>query len=246
MSEYLFHANALGVGGAVMFGGRQSDIPSQAATVLSTGGGRGSARSDGYNDNGVSFSSAETHVAGNEILPGVFQTIAEVQIHNFTVYDQHDFPRLRIGTMYARMTSTRNVDLTEPKFELTLNYDGINVDGNFLDAFVNVELRDAPTFGDVSSILAVPEGAQTITGGLVKGFHPPGDRLMLTSQGCELPIPHVGLARFGEFEFRPGYRRVRMFRLKLQPGGSSGPESLGGDGGFVVAGAVEGNGSPPF
>jgi hypothetical protein len=278
MSEYLFHANALGVGGAVTSGNRRNVIPSHAAVVLSAAGGYGSSTSENYDENGVSFSLAKTTVVGGEIAPGIFQTYADVLITDFTVYDQLNFPRLRIAKMKGEMTSTRNVDLDESHFDVHLTYSGINVDGVVVEPLLDIELSGAATFGDVArtlstdlagyanrfgiaplqlqSALTAPAGAQSVSGALVKGFRPPGSTT-LTSSGCVLSIPNVGRANFGEFEFRPGDRRIRMLYLKLQQSrpfelaldagaGALASAAPAGGGGFVVAGAVEGNGSPPF
>jgi hypothetical protein len=197
---------------------------------------------------------------------------------DFRVYDRHDFLRLGIWSMTAQMTSTRNLDDPgESHFKVNLTYEGINVDGVDFKPLLDIELCDAPTFGDVATTLnsdligyasrfgvepldletalTSPAGAQTVSGALVKGFGPKGSTA-LTSTGCRLPIPQVGSAHFGQFEFRPGDRRVRMLYLKLRSGAievtagggvrAFGEPTGGDDDGYVVAGAVEGNGSPPF
>jgi hypothetical protein len=252
MSEYLFHANALGVGGAVTYNGRRTVIPSHAGVVLSAGGGHGSGRSENYDDNGVSFSLAETHVKGSEIAAGIFETITDVRIHDFTIYDRDDVPRLRIGTMEAWMRSMRSLADSESQFEVRLTYGGISVDGSELEPLIDISLCSAPTFAAVTTALPAPAGTLTATGTLVRGFHPPG-AVVLSTAGCELAVPSVGRAVFGEFEFKQDYRRVRLLRVKLNSGGvveltNSGARTatVGGDDGYIVAGAVEGNGSPPF
>lgn len=245
MSEYLFHANALGVGGVVTYGGRRKIIPSHAGAVLSAGGGHGSGRSINYDDNGVSFSLAETEVNGRETA-GLFETITHVKIDDFTVYDRDDVPRLRIGSMEAWMSSTRSLADSESQFKVILTYEHISVDGLEVQPNVNISLCSAPTFSAARTALAAPAGALVVNGALVTGFNPPAAVAISTATGCELMVPSVGRAVFGEFEFKPDYRRVRLLRLKLGSSVMSLASSIGGDDGYIVAGAVEGNGSPPF
>lgn len=253
MSEYLFHANALGVGGVVTSGNRRNVIPSHAAVVLSAAGGVGHAAAGSYDDHGVSFSSATTNVVGAEIANGILETYADVLITDFAVYDALGFPRLQIARMQAQMTSTRNLQLNESEFNVQLSYSGININGGDVEPDLDIQLCGAATFNDAANALGAPAGVQAVSGSLVKGFRPPGSTAV-TSPGCVLPIPNVGRAHFAEFEFKPGDRRLRLLRVKLQSGAielavagdGAVAESTGGDGGYIVAGAVEGNGSPPF
>lgn len=275
MSGYEFHANALGVGGALTFGGRRTTIPSAASAVLSPAGGEGYAVSENYDANGVSYSRAESRVVGAEIGAGIFYTYADVLITNLTVFDALNIPRLRIASMGAQMTSTRSPGMSESQFEVRLSYRGIHVDGADHEAIVDLKLCNAATFEDATEViegdvpgfassfgvgepvletaLANVDTTQTLNGALVRHFCAPDGTVIRT--GCSLPVPNVGQAHFGEFIFKPGDRKVKLFRLQVGPGNGSVPvffaagageaEAFGGDGGVVVLGALEGNGSPP-
>lgn len=264
MSGYCFHANVLAVGGAVMFGNKRATIPSLASVVLPSSGGEGYAVSDGYDENGVAFTRAESRVVGAEIAEGIFYTYSDVLITNFTVFDRLNIPRLRIALMGAQMTTTRNLEMEESQFELRLSYRGIVIDGAEVEPVLDVALCNAATFGDVATTLnhdlegyaerfgiAAPSlqtalanvgASQSLHGALVRGFRTPEGAL---TTGCALPVPNVGRAHFGEFTFKPGDRRVKLFRLKVQSGMPGGAESIGGDEGEVVGGSLEGNGTPP-
>jgi len=270
MPEYNFHANAIGVGGTLTFGGRRVTIPSAAASVLSPAGGEGYAVAEAYDANGVAFTRAESRVVGAEIGDGIFYTYADVMVTNFTVFDRLNIPRLRIAMMNAQMTSVRNVEMPESQFEVRLSYRGIAIDGVEIEPAIDIDLCGASTFAEVTEALnRDPEGAvrrfgetavanaentRTLEGSLVKSLHGPDGAVV---HGCALRVPNVGLARLGEFSFQPGDRKLRLLRLKLKSGpfalafstgaaaNEADAESGGGDEGDIVSGALEGNGTPP-
>jgi len=242
MSGYEFHANALGVGGVVSFGGRKTTIPSAASAVLSPGGGEGYGLSENYDANGVSWDRAESRVIGTEIGNGIFYTYTDVLITNLAVYDPLNIPRLRIAMMGLQMATTRNPGTSDSQFEVRLSYRGINVDGADHEPMVDVALCSAPTFKDVATALNGDPGGyalrfgieppeklqealekvedacnptQRFSGALVRQFSAPDGTV---TTGCALPVPNVGTAHFGEFIFKPGDRRLRLLRLNVQAG----------------------------
>ena len=263
MSSYVYNASALGLGGVLTSGNNRTVIPSIASVALSPSGGEGSVTAESYNANGIAFDRATSHVVGAEVTPGVFQTYAEVFISNFRVSDAFNFPRLRIASMSAQVTSTRNLTSNESQFYVLTTFSGINLDCMYIEPLIDENLTNAHTFGEVvntlsgdvedyenrfalepgvlQQALATNNGLVPLSGTLVRDWSRD-----LPCHGRALKIPRLGRVHFAEFIFKPGRRRINLLRVEVNPTEGSEGVLEGGGNGDVTGGTVEGNGSPPM
>ena len=256
-SRYVYHANALGLGGVLISGDTKTIIPSLASVTLSQSGGEGFAMARDYNANGIAFSSMESRVVGAEIGDQIFTTFAEVFITNFTAFDRLNIPRLRIALMNAQLTSTRNVKKNETEFEIRARFAGVNINGEDVEALIDAQLCNTRTFDDAVDHLSgkaddrkALRSAGQVRGSLVKGWSRD-----LVPKGRPVPVKGLGHAHFGEFTFKRGLRHINLVRIELAGGfpvfkdvdSKSVALAKGGssDGGEYTMGSLEGNGTPP-
>ncbi len=283
-SVYSFNGSAIGLGGVLSSGGVKTVIPSLASVALAPTGGGGSAICENYNDHGISFTRAESRVFGTDIGDGIYTTYTDVYITNLNLFD-----RLKIALMSATISSTHNLKLNESSFSVATSYRGIAVDDEEVVPIYDEALSDAPTYSDV---------VRTVQGD-IKGYterwkanrrqletalnngnplRPLGGSLVKDLQAKKLEkhanhaihIPGLGRARFGEFLYKPGRRRLSLLRIDLgrflsAPPPDSDPRPPaqtrqriakkaivlmddfgGGNGGGITVGSVEGNGGPPM
>lgn len=265
MPGYSYNASALGLGAVLRSGGVQTVIPSQASVALAPSGGLGSSVVENYNHCGISFTRAETRVFGSEISPGVFTTYSDVYVTNLNVFD-----RLKVALMSATISSTRDVNSDESRFEVRTAYRGIGIGDCEVIPEIDLELTNAPTYRDVlramgadvrgiaerwgtkpenvERAIADPRPVDPIMGSLMRDLRVPEE---VAKKRCAhvIEVPGLGAAYFAEFVYKPGRRRLNLLRIELGNGGGDAPVeammSNDDGGGDLTVGSVEGNGTPP-
>lgn len=284
MAEFAYNASALGAGGVIKRGDVTTIIPSLASVALAPTGGEGSSVAN-YTSPELSFGYAETRVSGKETTPIVlggspqpqrFTTSTFVQI-----YELNLFGRLTVTQMGAVVTSTRGMEPEEDHaFEVQVWYEGIKVDGHPVGLEYDEDVRKCGRYADFQQLVGGespsndlvarlgvaddPMFAQQLSDGkavqasVVKSLFPSGP--IGRGHGHVLPIPGIGVARFGELMLKPGRRRLNLLRLQLdadlgwffpvspqiqgdEQRMSFANESAPGDGGSVTVASAEGNGS---
>jgi hypothetical protein len=275
MADFAYNASALGAGGVIKRGAVTTVIPSLASVALAPTGGEGSSVAN-YTSPELSFGYAETRVSGVETAPERFTTSTFVQICDLTV-----FGRLTIKQMGAVVTSTRGMEPEEDHaFEVQVWYEGIKVDGHPVGLEYDEEVKQCGRYADFQQLVGGaspsyelvtrlgvandPVFAQHVSDGkavqasVVKSLVPSGP--IGPGHGHVLPIPGIGVARFGELMLKPGRRRLNLLRLQLDADlgwffpitsamqgdmqrMSFANEAGPGDGGSMTIASVEGNGS---
>jgi hypothetical protein len=267
MSGYTFNASALGLGGMLKSGGVTTTVPSLASVALAPTGGEGSAVVENYSKDGVEFTRAESRVVGSQISDDVYSTYADIFITNLTL-----FAKLKIALMQATVSSTRDVNLPDSEFDVRLMFRGISIGDDEVIPSLDLDLCNALTYGAFATKVRSNLGGyatafghptpQTLDNALGIVTQPVRGTLVKTAnsskfgvirrQGTAIRVPKFGKVHLGEFQFKPGQRRVTLLRLELdsnEPGFSEyAPvfQSLGGapEYGDISIASVEGNGSP--
>jgi len=263
MSDFVYNASALGLGGVINHAGGSTTVLSSLASVaLAPTGGEGSALVENYSKDGISFARAESRVAGFESKPDLFTTYTDIFVTGLSVFE-----RFKVALMQVTMTSTRHIAESDSTFDLRAIYRGVEADGEEIIPAIDVELCNAGTYGDFKSTLQgnveqyaarlnVPEASlieaikvdrQPILGAIVSGVHRRDKSL--ACQGNKLTIENFGTVRFGEFLVKPGRRRINLLRFTFGKDGAAGPQTLqlradAGDSGSLTIASVDGNGVP--
>jgi hypothetical protein len=283
MAEFTYNASALGAGGVIQRGNVTTIIPSLASVALAPTGGEGTSVCN-YTSAELSFGYAETRVFGAMTAPDQYTTSTYVLIRDLNV-----FGRLTATQMGAVVTSTR--DLHHPNddhpFELTFWYEGVAVDGHTVIPEYDEDVKQCLSYADFQQLVVgapynqalvqrlgavTPEmqsefnqqlsNGKAVQASVVKTLVCSGP--IVPGNGHVLPIPGLGLARFGELMFKPGRRRLNLLRIQfnadlgwivpapvtqttLQPmnfaGGQESLDGGPGGGGSMTIASVEGNGS---
>jgi hypothetical protein len=238
MSDYFtYNASALAIGGALDFDGRRVIVPSLASVALSPTGGEGSSSVINYNENGISFSSADTKVIGFD-NNGEYTTYSTVLITGLNILN-----RLKIDFMEARVES-RHVIGDESQFSVEASYRGVEVDGVEVAPVIDLELC-SPDYSRFDALARRLRGSsamfaerfgmleEKLTNTLDDPSNPPlraslaadfkiierkpGSTEMKVSRAPHkahgLLIPHLGRAHFAEYLVKAGRRRITLLRL---------------------------------
>lgn len=256
--DYAFNATALGLGGMLEHGGRTTIIPSLGSVVLPPTGGEGSAEIRNFDCDGVALGTLQTRVGGYRVAPGLYSTFSDILISNLNL-----FGRVRFGLLQLTLTSTRHTEnpaAPEVRFEVRASYRGVRIDDEEVLPELDAEMCGCETFGQflqkaqddpnrmaekleqkVEAVTALARATSPVVRGSIVAnvCTPRGSRLMQNRN--RLDVPGLGRIRFGEMTLKPGHRRVHLFRLDF---GDPTLESTGTDGGSLIVGSGEGNGTP--
>jgi hypothetical protein len=239
VSDFVFNASALGMGGKFHHaGGSCTVISSLASVALAPTGGEGSAVVENYeklleNDpkRRIAFARAESRVIGFETGRGgneQYTTYADTFITGLSVFE-----RFKVALMQVSMTSTRGLDPADSRFELKAVYRGVELDGEEIIPAIDLELCRPSNYHDFTNTLkrdlsryaallnvkdtelsqAIKNRRQPILGTIVNRI----DRndCALASGGNKLVLKELGSVRFGELLVKPGRRRVNLLRFEF-------------------------------
>jgi|RhiMethySRZTD1v2_1073278.scaffolds.fasta_scaffold335474_2 hypothetical protein len=228
MSAFAFRASAAALGG---FFTRpvNEPVPVQAATVLPSVGGYGTARAEPFRFRElVSFRSAYTQVIGNEYEEGgqyERSTLALAVIEGLNVLDMVTADRV-VGRLVSEtaLPGDRAARAAAPARELTWLPAG--------SYFVNLRIAGRPVTPTPHERIFEPE-ASTCSG-VKKIVGREGDplRCHLFSDRSPITIPGFGDIFLGEYLVASDYRRLTMIRIVMHSPA----------GGELVAASLEGNG----
>lgn len=158
--SYSYNASAIGLGGVIRKGRCTTVVPTVASVCLASAGGEASNSVENYCRDGISFSRAESRVAGySGSGEGVRRhyTYADVFISNLQIFD-----RLKIALMQATVTSTRDIDSENAslelypdrtRFSLRVIYRGIEIDGQEVVPDIDWDLCHAETYDNFTRLL---------------------------------------------------------------------------------------------
>jgi len=124
---YLYHADALGLGGALVLPVRK-EIPSQAACSLPTTGGVSSSRVDNFDHAGISFRRAETQVSGmqqGEGSDGVYRTTGSVVMEDLNILNM-----VMADKVVVKVSSSRRSDGSDPEIQISGHFENLKIDGH--------------------------------------------------------------------------------------------------------------------
>jgi hypothetical protein len=271
MSDFMYNASALGLGGVIdNADGTRTIISSLASVALAPTGGEGCAVVENYSHcSGISFSRAESRVVGYETADEQHTTYTDIFVTGLSVFE-----RFKVALMQVTMTSTHNATDTDSTFDLRAMYRGIEVDGEEIIPAIDFELCSASTYDDFANRMlnrystaeqfAVKETELTealvqrrapFVGSIVTGLHARDKSLVPNGKGNKLFVPGIGTVRFGEFLVKPGRRRINLLRftfgnLQMHEQPMNGRAMLlnetttTGGGGSLTVGSGDGNGVP--
>jgi hypothetical protein len=271
MSDFMYNASALGLGGVIdNADGTRTIISSLASVALAPTGGEGCAVVENYSHcSGISFSRAESRVVGYETADEQHTTYTDIFVTGLSVFE-----RFKVALMQVTMTSTHNATDTDSTFDLRAMYRGIEVDGEEIIPAIDFELCSASTYDDFANRMlnrystaeqfAVKETELTealvqrrapFVGSIVTGLHARDKSLVPNGKGNKLFVPGIGTVRFGEFLVKPGRRRINLLRftfgnLQMHEQPMNGRAMLlndsttSGGGGSLTVGSGDGNGVP--
>lgn len=158
-SSYAYNASAAGLGGVIRRGHCSTVIPTVGSVSLASAGGEASTSVENYCRDGISFSRAESRVAGYSVKRDGGRrhfTYADAFVSNLKIFD-----RLKIALMQATITSTRDIDYNEPwkellpdraRFTLRVIYRGIEIDGEEVAPDVDFDLCHAESYANFASL----------------------------------------------------------------------------------------------
>ena len=267
---YTFNASALGAGGLIDRAGHRTVIPSLASVALAPTGGEGSAVVDNYDCDGLAFTRAESRVAGYRLgsSSSLFTTFCDIYITNLSVFD-----RFRVALLHGTVTSTRDVNDDESRFEIHAMFRGVEIDGQEVVPQLDLELCSRSSYGAITDRMlesaskgAESSGAARLRRG-VERREPVQTSVVrelaggpLSTKGNALPMPGLGVVHFGELLLKPGRRRLNLLRFEF--GGApqpAPPPQPAGEGkmmammalssssplsGSLTVGSGDGNGAP--
>jgi hypothetical protein len=263
--HYSFNANAIGLGGVITpKASKRRVIPSLASVALAPTGGEGWSTVEAYNEDGVAFTRAQTHVIGTS-RGNVHSTRADVWITNLDLFGE-----LHIDSLRASVISVREVvgsDVIDREFTFQADYLGVLANGVDTDICLDTSPFDNnPSYEGFVNALAKPEMAEYRA---LIGISPTTSLVASTSSapticctaldprkplssGVAIRVNKLGVVHFAEALVKPGQRRLTLLRLELDPpepdaAPLSGTVMMmklapGGDGAMSV-GSVEGNGT---
>jgi hypothetical protein len=284
MAEFTYNASALGAGGVIQRGNVTTVIPSLASVALAPTGGKGTSVCS-YTSPELSFSYAETSVYGAKTGDEEYTTSTYVLIRDLNL-----FGVLTVRQMGAVVTSTRNAGSGDDhEFDVKVWYEDVAVNGHSVKPVYDEEVKGCRSYLDFKQLVLGEPYNHALVQRL--GADTPQLQTLFNNQlnnekavqatvvkslTCEgpigpgnahvLPIPGIGLARFGELMFKPGRRRLNLLRLQLNadlgwffPSPDAGQGTIqsvsfaagqeeavsagpGGGGSMTIA-SVEGNGS---
>ena len=283
MAEFTYNASALGAGGVIQRGNVTTVIPSLASVALAPTGGEGTSVCN-YTSAELSFSYAETSVYGAKTGDEEYTTSTFVLIRDLNL-----FGVLEVKQMGAVVTSIHTVNSGDDhEFDVKVWYENVAVNGHSVKPEYDEDVKGCRSYLDFKQLvigepynhaLVQRLGADTPQLQTLFNNHLNNDKAVQATvvkslicdgpldpgKGHVLPLPGVGVARFGELMFKPGRRRLNLLRLQLNadlgwffpsPGAgqdtiqsvsfAAGQEALiagpGGGGSMTIA-SVEGNGS---
>jgi len=255
--EYAFNATALGLGGVLERGNVTTIIPSLGSVVLPSTGGEGSAEIRNYNCDEISFSTLQTRVGGYRVTETMYSAFSDILITNLTVLD-----RVRIALMQLTLTSSRNVNDDEARFEIRASYRGVTIDDEEVIPQLDVDMCAFETYAQFLQraaeqpqfLLDKSDHDENQQPPLVPPTQPPlVVRSSIIGDICKAPnstlchhrnkvdVPGLGKLRFGEMLLKQGRRRVNLLRLDF---GDPMLETPAVNGGTLVMASGEGNGMP--
>ena len=271
--DYTFNASALGLGGVLHHGRRKTVIPSLASVALPPTGGEGSALVENYDRNGISFTRAESRVAGYPIRDTYFTTYSDILVTNLSVFD-----RFTVAVMHLTVASSRDTRHDETQFSLHAMYRGVAIDGDEVVPDLDIDLCVNSDYdrlagelaGEVEpDLAAVDEKKKRLLAGI--GRREPIRSSLIRSlqirprdgnydveqrKGNVLRVPGFATIHFGELLVKPGRRRVNLLRfefsgrieadhLEAVPAARlEALESHADGGGTLTVGSGDGNGAP--
>ena len=224
---YTFNASALGAGGVFDRGGRRTVIPSLASVALAPTGGEGSAVVDNYDCEGVAFTRAESRVAGYRLgtSSNLYTTFCDIYVTNLSVFD-----RFRVALLHGTVTSTRDIDDDESRFELHAMFRGVELDGKEIIPQLDVELCSRSSYSAIAGRIldnsadgpADKTALERLRSG-VERREPIQTTIVrelacsrpLTTRGNMLDVEDFGTVHFGELLLKPGRRRLNLLRFEL-------------------------------
>ncbi|HEY0157171.1 MAG TPA: hypothetical protein VGF28_07790 [Thermoanaerobaculia bacterium] len=231
-TDYTFNASALGVGGYFVRDGKKVLVPSLASVALAPGGGEGWSRVTNYDQDDISFTHAESRVAGYATSPRRFTTYSDILITNLSVWST-----FQVAMLHATVTSTRDLDSDdEAQFHLQATYRGVEVDGCEIIPELDIDIchasryqalaeaetalldsRRAATTEQVEALARRRKAMQrgepirtTLLRDLQKGRR--GEHLGKAGRNV-LVVPNFASVHFGELLVKPGRRRVNLLRF---------------------------------
>jgi hypothetical protein len=271
-TEYTFNASALGVGGYFVRDGKRVLVPSLASVALAPGGGEGWSRVVNYDQDDISFTHAESRVAGYESSPRRFTTYSDILITNLSVWGT-----FKVAMLHATVTSSRDIDADdEADFHLQATYRGVEVDGEEIVPELDVDICRGSRYAQMAlaeaeQLDALESASQgdaarsdeehlriaerrrkaiqrgepirsTLLRDLVKAR--PAEHLGRAGKNVLL-VPQFASVHFGELLVKPGRRRVNLLRFDFSPRfvGFAAKE-LNPNSGTLTVGSGDGNGDP--
>lgn len=280
--DFAFNASALGVGGVIERGPVITTIPSLASVALAPTGGEGQSVVTNYYSEELEFSRAETRVFGRRHIGPegpLYTTFTYVLLQDVRIFD-----KLKIAEMRSTVTTTRGRDDGDDhEFEVVVSYKGVRIGRKDVDPKVDDRIRKVRKYKELETVVAAGKAArpedheralrfnatpeQFVQ--MVKDKQPVQGSMVQSIEGLEarpskptIPVPGLGVVRFGELMLKPGRRRLNLVRIKFGSGRETiieeGPmpnalvlnarpleEFLSGpSGGSMTLGSGEGNGTP--
>jgi hypothetical protein len=241
LGHYVFNASAIGLGG-VLTSPKRKVIPSLASVALAPSGGEGSSLVTNYDEDGVAFDRAETHVWGSSHSGNIYATRADVVVNNLDVFNQ-----LQVDSMWASVTSIREVlengDVLDRKFTFQAEFVGVRVNGKEIDVPIDttpfdenasyddfVKALGKPAMASYRELIGLdPESTKTLNRAS-KGT----DQIARTrticctavspkaKNGFHVAVRNLGTAHFAEALIKQGRRRLTLIRLEIPERGSDG------------------------
>lgn len=233
--EFTYNASALGAGGVIEYGNRENRIstaiPSLASVALAPSGGEGRSVVSNYVSEALSFSHAETLVAGREAAKDRFTTFTYVYIRDLRIFDKLFIEELR-GTVQSTRDLRDHDD--DHEFQVDAFYRNVAVGKVMVAPRIDVDLRSCPRYDDVQKLLTSSSrdgenrltrfGAttaqkkakldsrfkerQAVQGSLVRDVDSAEQSI-----AHKVYVPGLGTIRFGELLYKPGRRRLNLLRI---------------------------------
>lgn len=220
-----FHATAFAVAG--------DDRPAVGSVALpSTGGVTESVVRD-FDDGFVRFAEARS------VVRGVKEGIVAVTTTEITITDLTFGDRVHVERLVARTNSRQRVDAPEAEIDFEGSVlEGLSIDGKRIDVTLDTTwFAEHPTFASVRAA-----GIEPVTG--MPGITCSAYGTASCGEGRRgIRIPDLGYLTIGEVYVKNGTRALEMLRLDDAPRKGR-VRTLSDPQLPVVAGGVEGNGSP--
>jgi hypothetical protein len=225
--RYLFQADATGVAGQIVHP-FEDDIPVQAASSLTVGGGSGSSSVGRFEyKNILSFDSAQTEVWGREVADGVYETIAQSVVLNFKLLDFVQCDRI-----VGRLIGTHPVPGENSIVPTGSVFEGLRIGHRVFDKLeLTREFFIAREHSTWSGLVSAVEhdGERRLLESLLLPV-PNSDPVSLLIRGQRknllgfsiaagvppsFTVPDFGTVHLGEFFCEPTSRRLIMLRAEL-------------------------------